>query len=718
MQTPKKSTRIRLRVALSMVMLIVFLLSGRLFYIQVYSSEELKKGALEQWTKGIDIKSSRGIIYDRNGKKLAVSVTAYTVWAYPAEIVKKEEAAAKIAELINMEEDVVLERLNKNVSTIKIKQWITRDEALALRQENIRGISVIDDNKRYYPYGNFASYVIGHNNIDNDGQYGVERTYNKYLTGIPGKWVKTTDAANRQMPYDGEKIYSAQDGISVVLTIDEVIQHFAEKAANQGLIDTKAKNVSIIVMDPHTGDVLAMANKPDYDPNDPRTPLDMRTKEEWASLPQEELTNKWFDMWRNFAINDIYEPGSTFKVVTAAGVLEENRATLHNHYFCNGFVRDIKGVELKCASWYNPHGDQDFAEAFANSCNVAFVNMGRQLGKENMLKYTKAFGFGELTGIDLIGEQIGIIPSSPDVIKEVNLATMSYGHGVAVTPIQMANVFATLGNGGKLMQPRIVKELIDHEGNVIESFEPKVRRQVLSDQTAEIMLDLLEQTVQDGTGRKAYIPGYRVGGKTGTANKIIDGRYVDGKYMSSFGAVAPIDDPKIAVLVIIDEPQGIMYGGTIGGPIIKSVIEETLNYLEVPKEYTEEEQKSLEEILVVPDVRNILIGEAGKQLSDMGLRYTTEYQDITTESKILDQFPLPGTEVVKGSIIDLYLNKRPEAIKMPDLSGKTKDEVMITLDELSLQYILNGTGTVISQTPMPGENVSSSTQIEVNFSDN
>ncbi len=717
MQTPNKSTKNRLRFVLGVVAAVVAFLAWRLFYLQVYNNEELKKGALEQWTKGIDIKSNRGIIYDRNGKKLAVNVTAYTVWATPAEIKNPEETAEKISEILKMDKEVVYQKLTKNVSTEKIKQWITREEALELRKLSIRGLTIVDDSKRYYPYGNFASYILGFTDIDNNGLDGIEKTYDKYLTGIPGKIVKTTDAANRQMPYDGEKIYDPQDGLSLVLTIDETIQHFAEKAANQALLDNKAKNVSIIIMDPNTGDILALANKPDFDPNSPREPLTEEQKQEWANIPVEQLPNKWYEMWRNVAISDVYEPGSTFKVVTAAAALEENTANLNTHYFCDGFVRDIKGVVLKCASWYNPHGSQSFADAIANSCNVAFVHMGRSVGKEKMYEYIKAFGFGESTGIDLLGEQRGIIPSGPDVIKEVNLATLSYGHGIAVTPIQMVNMFSTIANGGNLMKPRLVKQLIDEEGNVVKEFPTEVRRKVLSEKTAETMLKLLEGVVTNGTGRKAYIPGYRVGGKTGTALKIIDGRYANGKYIASFGAIAPVDDPKIAVLIIIDEPSGVYYGGTIAGPVANQVIEDTLNYLEVERKFTEEEKDLIEQKVIVPDVRNKKIGEAGKLLTELGLRYTTEYQQITTESVVLDQFPLPGAEVIKGSIIDIYMNEKLNMLTMPDLTGKTKDEVIQILDELNLQYTINGSGRVISQSPKPGESLSGEISIVVELSD-
>lgn len=716
MRTPNKSIKNRLRFALGVIVLIVAFLTWKLFYIQVYKNDELQKGALEQWTKGIDIKSDRGVIYDRNGKKLAVNIPAYTVWATPADIKDPELVAKEIADLLLMDENEVLEKLKKDVSTEKIKQWITREEALELRKLSIRGITLVDDSKRYYPYENFASYILGFTDIDNNGLDGIENTYDKYLAGVPGKIVKTTDAANRQMPYDGEKIHDPQSGLSLVLTIDETIQHFAEKAANQALLDTKAKNVSILVMDPITGDLLAMANKPDYNPNTPREPLTDAQRREWENIPADQLPNKWYEVWRNFAISDVYEPGSTFKVVTAAAALEEGSANLDTHYYCNGTVK-INGVELKCANWYNPHKDQTFAESINNSCNVAFVNMGRNLGKEHMLEYIKAFGFGEKTGINLLGEQGGIIPANADVIKEINLATLSYGHGIAVTPLQMLNMFSTIANGGNLMEVRLVKELIDEEGNIVKSFEPTIRTKVLSEKTSNTMLNLLEGVVKDGTGRKAYIPGYRVGGKTGTALKIVDGRYAPGKYIASFGAIAPVDDPRIAVLVVIDEPVGVYYGGTIAGPVVQNVVEDTLNYLEVRPKFTEEEGELLKENIIVPDVRNHKINEAGKILSDLGLRYTTEYQNITVDSIIKDQFPLPGAEVINGSIIDLYLNERPSLITMPDLMGKTREEVSQILDELDLQYTFNGAGKVINQNPEAGENLNKDTNIVIELSE-
>lgn len=658
MAAPSNASKKRLMLVFIVVLIMVSALVIRLGYIQIVTGEELKKGALEQWTKGIDIKSKRGIIYDKNGKKLAVSVSSYTVWASPKDIENPEGTAKAVAEVLDMDEETIFTKITKKQATEKIKQWITKEEATELRNLALSGIEIVDDNKRFYPYEDLAPYILGFTNIDNDGLYGIEKTYDKYLSGTPGRWVKTTDAGGKQMPYDGEKVYEAEDGLNAVLTIDETIQHFAEKLAKESAITTQAKNVSILVMEPQTGDILAMANMPHYNPNNPRESLDEGKNQLWSDLPVDELEKEWYNMWRNFAISDAYEPGSTFKTIVAAAAIEENVANANTSFYCNGFIRDIPGETLKCSRWYNPHGTQTLTEGMENSCNVVFVNLGRMLGKEKYYKYIKAFGFGELTGIELPGEQGGIIPYNTENIKEIQLATMSYGHGIAVTPIQLVNAISAIGNGGNLMKPRLVSQLIDGEGNIVFTNEPEIKRQVISKSTSDTMLEMLESVVSNGTGSNAYVSGYKVAGKTGTAQKIIDGGkgYAPGKYIGSFVALAPAKNPQMAVLVIVDEPVGVYYGGSVAAPIAGQLIEETLSYLEVEREYTEKEKEELAHMAVVPDLSNKSIEEAGKVLTELGFKYTTESDNITTKSKIINQFPLPGTEVLKGSIIDLYLD--------------------------------------------------------------
>lgn len=715
MRSSNKRVKIRLKITLVISFMIVIFLIYRLGNIQIFRNHELKKGALEQWTKSISIRPKRGVIYDRRGKKLAVSVNSFTVWATPSDVKESKETSETLASILEIDEEEVYEKLTTRQSTQKIKQWITREEANELRKLKLRGITIVEDNKRYYPNGNFAPHILGFTDIDNNGLDGIEFIYNDYLTGVPGRWMKMTDGANRQLPYDGEKVHNPEDGSSLVLTIDETIQHFAEKAAEKALLDTKAKNVSVLMMEVDTGEVLAMVNKPDFDPNSPREPMNENQKKEWEKLPPEELQKKWYELWRNFTINDIYEPGSTFKAITMAAALEEKTTSLDSHYYCKGTIK-VQGRTLKCANWYNPHKDQTLREAMNNSCNVAFVNIGKELGKENLYEYVKAFGFGEKTGIDLLGEQAGIIPNNVEAITDLNLATLSYGHSIAVTPMQLVTAVSAIANGGYLLKPKLLKQVLNSDGDIMEEFDTETIRKVISKETSDTMLSLLETVVSDGSGSRAYIPGYKVGGKTGTAQKVEGKGYKQGAYIGSFVAVAPIENPKIAMLVVVDEPQGTYYGGSVAAPVAKSILEDTFNYLEIPPKFTKEEKEEIEELVDVPDIRNKKIGEAGKILTDLGLKHTTEYLELTNESIVLDQFPLPGVEVKKGSIVDLFMDFKPnEEIVMPDLTGKTKEEVIKILDEIALKYELKGNGKAVSQKPKSGEKTNLDTNVIVEF---
>lgn len=713
MKSSKNPQNKRLKITLVIAFGVFILLIIRLSYLQIYKGEELKRGALNQWTRGITIKPKRGFIYDRNGKKLAVSKNASTAWVNIAElkIDSKKENAEKIARILELEEAKILEIFNKKTGHERLKQWISEDELLDLKEANVRGIEIVDDYKRYYPYESFASHVIGFTDIDNNGLYGIEKTYDNYLSGEKGKWIKITDAPGRQLPFDSEKVYEAEDGMSIVLTIDETVQKFAEKAVEESMMNNKAKNISVIAMEPKTGEILAMVNKPDYDPNHPRKAEDESIQKEWDQLDSQELQERWFDSWRNYSINDIYEPGSTFKLITAAAALEENLISKNSNFYCNGFVR-VDGETLKCSRYYNPHRDLTFQQGLDVSCNIVFINTANRLGKDKFLKYLKAFGFGQKTGIDLNGEEYGLIPRSTDVIRDVNLGTMSYGHGVAVTPIQLINAVAAITNGGDLMKPRLVKEIIDSKGNSVEKFEPEIIRKVLSKETSDTMLELMESVVNNGVGSNAYIPGYTVGGKTGTAEKVIDGRYVKGKYIGSFAAVSPTNEPKMVMLVIVDDPEGVYYGGTTAAPIAKEIIENTLKYLEIS---AEENKDEIDGFVQVPDVTGMKIEEAGKILTEAGLRYMTDFRVSDSNVVVIQQFPESGITLELDSIIDLVLDKKGTKVevKMPDLKGKNKEEIVNLLEKMKLEYDIQGEGVLKTQNPEPDSKITKDTKIQI-----
>jgi len=673
----------------------------KLGFIQIIDGEEYKKQAMENWSRDITISAKRGTIYDAKGKKLSVSVNSSTVVCIPADVKKgnlsanedtsdaeedggfltgllkklnksiskntagesipintrtPEETAKILAEILEMDYDEVLSRITSDYSYVAIKRWITEEQAQKIREQELSGISVIEDNKRVYPYGDFAPYVLGFTNIDQDGLYGVEATYNEYLTGIPGRTVINTDAIGRELPFGYNSYYEPTNGLGVVLTIDEVIQHYAESAALKVLNDYNALRATIIVMDPNNGDVLAMSSKPDYDPNDPRVPIDEEIKAQWETLSEDELRNAWFDMWRNPAVNDIYEPGSTFKLLTTAIALEENAASLDSTYFCDGFVRQITSNNIKCWRYYRPHGQQTLSEAIQNSCNDALAEIGLDIGKEAFYKYLKAFGLEEQSGIMLNGEALGLL-KEPINMKDVDVVTQAFGQGVAVSPIQLITAVSAISNGGNLMEPRIVKQLIDDDGNVVENFESEIRRKVISDETSKMMLSIMKDSAEAGT-KQAYRPGYRIGGKSGTAQKVIDGKYIDSKFISSFIGTAPVDNPRAVVLVIVDEPDVSIgyYGSIVAGPVAADLLENIMKYYDVEPVYTEEELGHVEKQMVqVPELLGLTIAEAMDKLIRAGLESNIEIE-VDENSIVKQQFPKAGEMVTKNSMITLILN--------------------------------------------------------------
>ena len=680
--------------------LVTIALVVRLGYIQLIKGEEYRKQAMENWSRDITISAKRGTIYDAKGKKLAVSVNSSTVTCFPADVKKSvksaidnndneedssltkilkklnktmfteetaadsipvntktpEETAQILSEILEMDYEEVLKKITSDFNYVVLKKWINDEQAQKIREQELSGINIIEDNKRVYPYGNFAPYVLGFTNIDQNGLYGVEATYNDYLTGIPGRTVVNTDAYGRELPFGYNEYYESQDGLGVVLAIDEVIQHYAESAAQKVMTDYNAKRATILVMDPNTGDVLAMASKPDYDPNDPKMPIDENIRSEWETLPDKELQNAWFDMWRNPAVNDIYEPGSTFKLITTATALEENAASLNSTYFCDGFVRQIKGENIKCWRYYRPHGQQTLSEAIQNSCNDALAQIGLDIGKEAFYKYLKAFGFEEQSGIMLNGEALGLV-KEPENMKDVDVVTQAFGQGIAITPIQLITAVSAISNGGNLMEPRIVKQLIDEDGNIIRNFDTVIRRKVISNETSKIMLQIMKDSAEAGS-KQAYRPGYRIGGKSGTAQKVIDGRYIDGKFISSFIGVAPVDNPRAVVMVMVDEPdQNIgYYGSIVAGPVAADLLENILKYYDVEPVYTEEELGHVEQQMVtVPNLLGLTIAEATDLLIKTGLESNITIE-VDAEKVVKSQFPKAGEEVVRKSMVTLVLN--------------------------------------------------------------
>jgi len=640
-------------------------LAFRVGWIQVVASERYAKLAVEQQTRDVPIPAKRGIIYDRNGKELAISAVTHSIWARPGVVkgsskeaeaqVNLEKTASALAEILQMDKEKILQTISQNRSLVKVAKYVDKEKADQIRAKGLKGIEIAEDVKRYYPMGAFAAHLLGSTTDDNRGLAGIELQYEKYLSGVPGRWIKNTDRDGDSLSYGVEKYFQAENGLNLVLTIDEVIQHYVEKALDTVQANTSSDRVMCIVMDPKTGDILAMASTPDYDPNNSRVPLTTAGAAYLETLPDKDKPDFWSKMWRNPLVSDTYEPGSTFKLLTTAIALEEGVTSLDDRFVCTGSIV-VAGQKLKCWRSYNPHGAENLVQAVGNSCNPVFVQLAQRVGYDKYFDYLELFGLRDRTGIDYPGEGYAILQPK-ETAGPVGLATMSYGQGIAVTPIQLITAVSALGNEGKLMQPRIVKELRDDDGNVIQKFDTKVIRQVVSKETADEMNLIMEAVVDEGGGGTAKVPGYRIGGKTGTANKAKGGGYSNETF-SSFIGMAPMDDPRIAILMIVDNPQGVKFGSQTAAPGVKLVLEETLRYLNIQPTYSEEEKKAMESGLsVVPDVTNQNLSDAIGILGGASLSYTVSPANEGGEDfVIVDQYPKPGEKLQKGGTVCLYKN--------------------------------------------------------------
>ena len=652
----KKRLVIVMVLACSLFLCLIF----RIGYLQLIKGEWLSTKAAEQQTREISIEAKRGTIYDTNMKELAVSVTKYTVWCKPVEVKDAKKTSEQLSKILDEDYDDIYKKVNKKkMALVKVKRWIDDKTANKVTKAGLSGIWVEEDNQRYYPYGNFASYVLGHTSSDSSGVAGIELKYDGVLKGTAGKLVVSTDAAGKEIPQGSEQYYEPTTGNGLVLTIDEVIQHYCEKAAQKAYEENNATKVTIIAMDPKTGDIKAMVKKPDYNPNTPTKaiyPYYEKILEECKDDDKKTMA-AYSNMWRNTAISDTYEPGSTFKLITSSAGLEEGVVKQNDKFTCNGSVT-VEGRKIKCWRSYRPHGAETFKQGVQNSCNPVFVEVGSRLGVSKMYNYIDAFGLNKKTNIDLPGEAGSILYKEKDV-GPVELATISFGQSISVTPIQLITSVCSIVNDGNRMQPRLVKAYTDNKGNITKGLDPVKVKQVISKETSAQMREIMESVVTDGGGKIAYLPGYRLGGKTGTAQKVINGTYAQGHYVCSFVGMAPADDPQIVVLAIVDEPTGVMaFGSTTAGPIIKEVMSNTLKYLDVEPKYTEEEKaENVKTKVKVPDVRGLTIEEATKVLEEAKLEANIDNDvDIKKGTVIKDMFPKPGVSVNEESLISIYFD--------------------------------------------------------------
>ncbi len=618
----------------------------RISYIQIIQGDYLKNLAWEQQTRDRLIAPQRGSIYDRNGIPLAQNASVATVSVIHNQIQDKEEVIEALVDVLDLEYEEVKQKVERVVALERIKSRVDKEVADKLREKNIPGIVVDEDSKRYYPHRNLASHVLGFVGKDNQGIIGIEVKYDEYLRGIPGKIVTESDAKGRDISGGIQKRIEPLPGNHLVTSIDIVVQQYAEQALEKVLQGKEAKKGSILIMNPKTGEILAMANKPDFDLNEPFRIQDPTLQVNWNQLSQKEQMDALNQMWRNFSINDTYEPGSTFKIVTSTAGLEEKVVTLEDTFSCPGY-RIVADRRIRCHKT-GGHGTETFLEGVLNSCNPVFMDVADRLGAEAFYKYMKLFGFDEKTGIDIPGEAVGIMHDIKKV-GPVELATMSFGQSFQITPLQLIRAGAAIVNGGYLVTPHIGRELVNEEGNIIKIFEYDNKKQIISKETSDIMRSILESVVSEGTGHRTYLPGYKIGGKTATSEKLPRSNH---KYIASFIGFAPADDPQVIALILIDEPVGIYYGGTVAAPVVKEIFENILPYLGIEPKYTDQEL-TLEGVgdVDIPNVLQKSLSEVRQEARELGLTL-----EVLGEGNIVkEQFPLPGEKVSKGTKLIIYI---------------------------------------------------------------
>lgn len=621
------------------------ILFARVIYIQVVQGEELQRQAYEQQTRDRLIAPKRGSILDRNGIGIAMTETVNTISVIPAQVKEPEQTAQYLAQMLELEYDTVLEKVQQKVALVRIQSKVEKGVANEIRKKELPGVVIDEDIKRVYPYSTLASQVIGFVGKDNQGIIGLESKYDTYLKGKEGKILTLTDSRGITVDNTQERI-PPEDGKNIVTSIDVVVQQYAEQTLAKAVEAKGAKNGVIIVMNPQNGEIYAMANYPGFDLNDPFTINHQELADIWEHMSEQEKNDALNQMWRNTAINDTYEPGSTFKTVTSSAGLEEGVVTPESTFVCNGY-HVVGGRQIKCWRYPRTHGAETFVQGVQNSCNPVFMIVAERMGAEIFADYMKKFGFAEKTGIDLPGEAVGIMHKTED-IGPVELATMSFGQSFQITPLQLLRAVSAIINGGYLITPHIAMEVTDEYGNVVEAFEYEKGEQVISQKTSEQMKVILESVVSEGTGSKAYIPGYRIGGKTATSEKL---PRKSGKYIASFLTFAPAENPQVLSLVLINEPQGNYYGGTVAGPVMKELLENILPYLGIEPVYTEKEMQ-MEEVqkIEVENFVGMTVEEAKKALYEKNIAYEIQGEGET----ITAQIPKQGEQVNQDTKILLF----------------------------------------------------------------
>lgn len=633
----------------SIIILVALGLTIRLGYLMIFRSEEYAARAQALHERERAIKAKRGRIFDRNGVEIATNKPVCTISVIHKQITDPERVIKVLSDELGLSEEKVRKRVEKVSSIERIKSNVEKEIADKIREYDLDGVMVDEDYKRYYPYESLASKVIGFTGGDNQGIIGLEVKYDEYLKGIDGTILTLTTAYGVEIENAAEDRIEPQAGNDLYLSLDVNIQEYAEQAAKKVMEAKNANNVKLIVMSPQNGEIYAMVNVPEFNLNDPYTLIDeIAVEYEGQSLSAEKQKELLNGMWRNACLSDTYEPGSAFKIVTATAALEEGVVSLNDTFYCPGYKK-VEDRIIRCHK-AGGHGSQTFVDGIKNSCNPVFIEIGARVGVDKMYLYYDRLGLFKKTGVDLPGEANSIMHKKEN-IGAVELATMSFGQSFQITPLQLLTASSAVVNGGNLVVPHFGVEIKTPDGSTVNTIDYKTTPGAVTKETSETMKMLLEAVVADGTGRRAYLPGFKVGGKTATSEKL---PRRNGKYISSFIGFAPADDPKVIAIILIDEPTGIYYGGTIAAPVISELFDNILPYMGIEPRYSESEiEKFKIGSFEVPD----FVGKTKAEVKDLlkiygfGELYPTGEGDV-----VMEQFPLPGEKVEQGSSLILYFN--------------------------------------------------------------
>lgn len=716
----------RLKGFLVFIFIVFIALVARIGAIQFIDGTWLKERAYSQSTSSTVVSAKRGTIYDSNGKALAISAEVDTVSVNPEYLVVKEKGevnqektqelrekmAQKFAEIFSLEYDDVLKKLNSSRSVETIASKVETDKVTTLKawlKENkiSSGVNIDEDVKRYYPYNNLASNLIGFCGTNNQGLDGIELSYDDELKGTNGKLITAISVIQTAIPDQNEQYIAPENGSNIYLTIDSNIQTIVEKYLKQAVEENNCqRGGNAIAMNPENGEILAMATYPDYNLNDPYTPNESLSKG-WDKLSSQEQSNKLYSMWRNRAVLDTYEPGSTFKIIAASIGLEEKivETDTAGDFYCGG-SETVSGTRISCAN-RSGHGSQSLRNALENSCNPALIQLGQRIGVSTFYKYLDAFGFFKKTGIDLPSEGTSSFWKEKNV-GPVELATMSFGQRFTITPMQLVKAAAAIANEGKLVTPHVVKEIENPDTGTVKTIQTNEERQVISEDTANKIKDMMKSVVETGGGKYAQVKGYEIGGKTGTSEA--DPNHPENGYVASFLAIAPVDNTKIVLLLTLYAPKvRNYYGGSIAAPAVSQMLSEILPYLDIPSNNSDEGNV---ELVSVPNVTNKTIAEAQKILKAAGLEYSSVGD---ADNIVSEQVPKSGTQLQKNGIVKIYAEGKDERVSqtVPDLKGVSLAQAKVMLKARNLNISSKGTGIVIAQDPKAGTSVDEGTVINV-----